>query len=55
MRAFDLSDKGVYTQTKDWKAADWIHVENPSDDDVEDLISYFRHPKGLYFGFAGRI
>ena len=45
MRAFDLSDKGVYTQTKDWKAADWIHVENPSDDDVEDLIAIFGIPK----------
>ncbi|WP_319995676.1 magnesium transporter CorA family protein [Trichococcus shcherbakoviae] len=45
MRAFDLSDKGVYTQTKDWKAADWIHVENPSNEDVEDMVALFGIPK----------
>lgn len=45
MKAFDLSDKGVYTQTKDWRTADWIHVENPSGDDVKHLMAIFGIPK----------
>jgi Mg2+ and Co2+ transporter CorA len=44
MRAFNLSDKGVYSQTKNWKSAEWIHVENPDSDDVADLMSTFGIP-----------
>jgi len=45
MKAFELSDKGVYTQTKNWRAADWIHVENPNHDDVAELVLTFGIPK----------
>jgi len=45
MRAFNLSDKGVYTQTKDWRTADWIHMENPSGEDVDHLMTIFGIPK----------
>lgn len=44
MRAFNLSDKGLYSQTKNWKSAEWIHVENPDSDDVADLMSTFGIP-----------
>ena len=45
MKAFELSDKGVYTQTKNWRAADWIHVENPNHDDLAELVLTFGIPK----------
>lgn len=45
MKSFNLSDKGVYMQTKNWKTADWIHVENPSSEDVDNLAAIFGIPR----------
>ncbi len=45
MKAFNLTEQGIYVETNDWIHADWVHVADPSQVDTVLLMETFGLPK----------